>query len=68
MEVILDFFNFIWNVISTILDVINDIINFIPTLYDFIISFLGFLPTDITIYLFSILTIIIGILVWKFIK
>ena len=64
----MEFLSFVWDIIKNLIGTLKNIIEFIFNLPNFINQFLSFLPNEITIPLLSVLTIIIIISVFKFVK
>lgn len=68
MGTIVDYATFIWDIIKNLIGTLKNIIEFIFNLPNFISQFLSFLPSEITIPLLAVLTILIIISVFKFVK
>lgn len=64
----MEFLSFVWDIIKNLIGTLKNIIEFIFNLPNFISQFLSFLPNEITIPLLAVLTIIIIISVFKFVK
>lgn len=64
----MEFLSFVWDIIKNLIGTLKNIIEFIFNLPNFISQFLSFLPSEITIPLLAVLTIIIIISVFKFVK
>lgn len=68
MGTIVDYATFIWDIIKNLIGTLKNIIEFIFNLPNFISQFLSFIPSEITIPLLAVLTILIIISVFKFVK
>lgn len=63
-----EFFSFIWSMISNLISTIKYIVNFLGELLEVIPKTLSFLPSEILGLLLTAITIISAVFIYKFIK
>lgn len=63
-----DFLSFIWDIIDKIKDGVLDIINFLKDLITFLPKILDILPDTIKYMLLPVITILIFVSIYKFVK
>lgn len=68
MDILNTVLNFIWTIIEIIRDVLFTIIGLVQTLYDILSSFFVFLPQDVSFLLLSVLLVVIGVYLYRFVR
>lgn len=63
-----EFFNFIWSIISNLISTIKYIVNFLGELLEIVPKTLSFLPSEILGLLLTAISIISAVFIYKFIK
>ncbi len=65
---IINIAQFVWNIIVQIKDVLVDIAKFIANIYEWIITYVTALPSEWASILLTTLIVLIGLLLYRFLK
>lgn len=61
-------FDFIWNIINSIIEPIKVIITFIYDVFNLVSKAINYLPSPISSIILSVITVLIAITIFKFVK
>ena len=68
MGAIVDFASWVWSIVQNLIGSIKTFIDIIWGIPEFIINMLSFLPSEITTVLFMVISILIIVSIFKFVK